>query len=105
MNYWNVFIGALIAAFAGGLVAGVFGIVKSLGGMKRSLDGLIVSSAALVESTRVIARLQRPQLVAHKASLEALRDGRCNGNVTDAHKGIIDAFGEYDDFLVGKVGT
>jgi hypothetical protein len=105
MDYWDIFIKACIAAFSGGLIAGIFGLIKSLGGMKRSLDSLLQSNNSLVQSTQMIARLQRPQLVAHKAALEALRDGRCNGNVTDAHRGINDAFGEYDDFLVGKVGT
>lgn len=104
-TYLQTFIGACIAAFAGGLIAGIFGLIKSLGGMKKSVDHLIVADKAQTQSIQVIASLQRPLLAAHKATLEALRDGRCNGNVTNAHSDIIDAFKEYDEYLIGRVGT
>lgn len=104
-NYFEIFIGASIAAFAGGIIAGLFGLIKSLGGMKKSVDHLIVADKAQTQSIQVIASLQRPLMAAHKATLEALRDGRCNGNVTDAHTGIVEAFKEYDDYLIGRVGT
>jgi hypothetical protein len=38
-------------------------------------------------------------LIGVKASLEAQRDGRCNGNVTDAHEDITEAMGDYDRYL------
>ena len=104
MEYLNVFIGAIVAAFAGGLVAGFFSIVKSIGKMRDSVDNLVVSYKSQVDGLQILAKLQRPSLAAHKATLEALRDGKCNGNVADAHEGVVQAFQDYDDYLVAKVG-
>jgi len=104
-TYLQTFIGARIAAFAGGLIAGIFGLIKTLKDMKKSVDHLVRADGLQSDAIKVIASLQRPQMAAHRATLEALRDGRCNGNVTDAHAGIVSAFKEYDEFLIGRVGT
>ena len=100
---WTIFISAVIVAFAGAAVRGVFSIVKALTTMGKSIDRLIIADAKQSESIAMLAKLQRPQLAAHKATLEALKDGKCNGNVTSARKDIDDAFIEYDSFLVGRL--
>ena len=103
LDPWAIFITASIAGLAGSLVRGVFVIIKSLAAMKKSIDELVKTDARQTVAISAIARLQRPQLAAHKATLDALKDGRCNGSVSQAQEDIVTAFQEYDDFLVGRL--
>jgi len=100
---WTIFITAVIVALGGAAVRGIFQLVSELKGMKRSIDKLIDTDQKQTMAIGMLAKLQRPQLAAHKATLEAVRDGKCNGNVTSAHSGVIHAFNEFDEFLTGRL--
>jgi hypothetical protein len=100
---WTIFISAVIVALAGAAVKGVFQVVHSLKAMSRSLDALVIADQKQTLAIGMLAKLQRPQLAAHKATLEAVRDGRCNGNVTSAHSGVLQAFTDFDEFLTGRI--
>jgi len=103
MQPLTLFVSAVITTSAAALVGLAFALVKSLIGIKKSVETLVVNDIQQTEAIKAVAKLQRPGLVAHKATLEALRDGKCNGNVTSAHEGIISAFDEYDDWLISRV--
>jgi hypothetical protein len=107
---WAVFITAVIIALAGSAVRGMFKIIDSLKTMSKNINQLTISVELLSQADTkhmsaigAIAKLQRPQLAAHKATLEALQDGKCNGNVTTARELITAAFDEYDEFLIGRL--
>jgi hypothetical protein len=100
---WTIFISATIVTLAGFFVRGVFLIIQSIRIMSKSVEKLLEADAKHMEAIAAIAKLQRPQLYAHKATLEALKEGRCNGNVEDAKEMILAAFDEYDRFLVGRM--
>jgi hypothetical protein len=107
---WAVFVTASIIALAGSAVRGMFKIIESLKTMSKNINQLTISVELLsnadskhMQAIGAIAKLQRPQLAAHKATLEALQDGKCNGNVKDAKAQIVAAFDEYDEFLVGRL--
>ena len=101
LHPWTIFISAVIVALAGVAVNGIFQVIKSIKDMGKSLDKLIIADQKQALAIGAIAKLQRPQLAAHKATLESLRDGKSNGNVTDAHGVILEAFDEFDEFLMG----
>jgi len=101
LHPWTIFISAVIVALAGAAVRGIFQVVKAFKNMGKSLDNLIIADQKQTVAIAALAKLQRPQLAAHKATLEALRDGKSNGNVTDAHTSVMGAFDEFDDFLMG----
>ncbi len=103
VDLWTIFVSAVIVALAGAMVRGVFVIIKSLASMKKSIDELVQTDARQTIAIGAIAKLQRPQLAAHKATLDALKDGRCNGSVSKAQSDIDEAFAEYDSFLVGRL--
>ena len=103
LEMWPIFATAVIVALAGSMVRGVFVIIKSLAAMKKSIDELVKTDARQTVAISAIAKLQRPQLAAHKATLDALKDGRCNGSVSQAQEDITAAFQDYDDFLVGRL--
>lgn len=112
MESMSLFISAVITTTAAALVGMVFAGVKSIVSMKKSLEKMNLSMSELVESDEVqiksiqaIIRWMRPSLGAHKATLEALHDGKCNGNVTEAQEKIAGAFDDYDNFLVNRVGV
>jgi uncharacterized protein (DUF885 family) len=103
LDPWTIFISASIVALAGAAVRGVFQVVKSLAAMAKSIDSLVLTDAKQTQAIAALARLQRPQLAAHRATLDALKDGKCNGSVARAQEDITAAFDEYDSFLVGRL--
>jgi hypothetical protein len=100
---WTIFISATIVTLAGFFVRGVFALVTITTKMKKSIDELVATDQRQTLAISAIAKLQRPQLAAHRATLDALKEGRCNGSVTKAQEEISTAFQEYDDFLVGRL--
>lgn len=96
------FANAAIAASAAALVAGMVGTFRALVKLHKAVDKLVIADQAQADAIRMLVKIQRPQLAAHKATLEAL-EGNVNGNVKDAKKAILDSFCEYDDFLSGRV--
>ncbi len=103
IDIWTIFITAVIVALAGSLVSGVLSIIRSLARMTKSIDRLLDADISHMAAIAAIAKLQRPQLAAHKATLDALKEGRCNGSVTQAQEMITKAFDDYDSFLVGRI--
>ncbi len=51
----------------------------------------------------VLYTLQGPILLGMKASLEALRDGKCNGNVDEALRLIGEEKKKFDEHLVAAI--
>jgi hypothetical protein len=100
---WTIFISAAITVLAGMAVRGVFQVGNALAGMRKSIDRLIQTDQDQTLAIGALAKLQRPCLAAHKATLEAIRDGKSNGNVTSAHQGVEIAFSNFEEFLTGRL--
>jgi len=103
------FIEAFIGALGAGALTGIITMVryidrlsKQTKHMEDKLDDLIEANIEQSETIYVVAKIQKPQLNAHKATLEAFK-GECNGNVDRAHKGIMDSTQEFDDFLTRRL--
>jgi hypothetical protein len=94
--------GALVAV-ATLMVGGLIAFLKILIGMNKNVDKLVKMDVLRATDLEALSKVQRPMLVGIKASLEAQRDGECNGNVTDAHLDITTAMKEYDLYLTSLV--
>lgn len=103
MNLPGVFIEAFFAASATAVVAGFVTAISMLMKMTKAVNRLVKMDEHRATDLEAIAKVQRPMLVGVKVSLEALRDGECNGNVTDAHGEISGAISGYDDYLASLV--
>jgi low affinity Fe/Cu permease len=103
LDPWTIFATAVIVALGGSLVRGVYVLIRSLAAMSKNIDKLLEADSDHMVAIAAIAKLQRPQLAAHKATLDALKEGRCKGSVTQAQEMITNAFDEYDNFLVGRL--
>ena len=94
---------AFMAALGTGALAALIWLAGHIISLSKKIDKLVDADQRQTLAIGVLAKLQRPSLAAHKATLEAIRDGKCNGNVTDAHNGVIHAFAQFDDFLTGNI--
>ena len=96
-----------VDASAAIVAAGIAGIVwlnlRWLVSSKRTMESLLSESRANGRSIRTLFRLQGSQLACLKASLEALRDGECNGKVTHALSSIEEAQKLYDEHLLSML--
>jgi hypothetical protein len=105
ITFVEAFTGAMgTAALAGilALVRFIDRLLKQTKHMESKLDELIETNIEQSETIYEVAKIQKPQLSAHKAALEALK-GECNGNVDRAHEGIMDSTKEFDDFLTRRL--
>jgi len=103
------FVEAFIGAMGAGALTGIITLVryierlsKQTKHMEDKLDHLIESNIEQSETIYEVAKIQKPQLSAHKAALEALM-GECNGNVDRAHGGIMASTQDFDDFLTRRL--
>jgi len=94
---------AAVAAAGTGMFTGFIAIIRSQMKLNKNITKLVKMDELRAGDLEAIARVQRPMLVGVKASLEALRDGESNGNVTDAHIDITEAMRNYDGYLASLV--
>ncbi len=99
-----------IADSAAGIVAaGIVGVIwlnlKWLWNSKRSMEKILAEMAPMQANIAILLRTQGPVLLSLKASLEAQRDGYCNGNVEKALKKIEEYSSEFDEHLLSMVAA
>jgi hypothetical protein len=95
---------ASIALVATGIAGMVWLNLRWLLSSKRTMELLLAESRLNGRSVKTLFRMQGSQLASLKASLEAQRDGECNGNVTHALESIEEAQGIYDEHLLSMLG-
>ena len=95
---------ACIALVATGIAGMVWLNLRWLLSSKRTMELLLTESRLNGRSVKTLFRMQGSQLASLKASLEAQRDGECNGNVTHALASIEEAQGIYDEHLLSMLG-
>lgn len=99
------FADASTVAFVG-VIVGVIGVnMRWLASSRKIMAQVLESVGRDGRSIHILYRLQGPQISAMRATLEALRDGRCNGNVDQALVRIEEAERTYSDHLIGHVGA
>ncbi len=103
-NLVATFADAAIALVATAIAGLVWLNLKWLFASKKTMELVLAESRANGRSIRTLFRLQGSQLASLKASLEAQRDGECNGNVMHALSSIEEAQGIYDEHLLSMLG-
>ena len=99
----TTFLDALIGACAVTLISGFVAVIRSQMILNKNVNKLVKMDELRAVDFEAVAKVQRPMLVGIKASLEAHRDGKCNGNVNSAHLDITDAMRDYDKYLSSLV--
>lgn len=100
---WAKVVDALVAALGAGLAGVLWLNVSWIVQSKRMMRELLSESRRHGEHVATLYRLNGPLLMGMKASLEALRDGKCNGNVAQALVGIEEAKKMHDEHLLGML--
>lgn len=97
----------LVDAAAGIAAAAITGTLwlnlRWLLSSKRSMETLLVETLRMKRHLAVLYTLQGPMLLGMKASLEALRDGKSNGNVDEALRLIAEEKKKFDEHLVSSI--
>ena len=99
----------LVDAAAGVVAAAITGMlwlnVKWLFSSKRSMETLLAETMHMKSHLAVLYTLQGPIILGMKASLEALRDGKCNGNVDEALRLIAEEKRKFDEHLLSAIAS
>lgn len=85
---------------AAGIVGAVWINLRWIVSSRRSMERILSEIVFMRGNVTVLFRLQGPQIMSLKATLEAQRDGECNGNVDKALEMIEEARKEYDEHLL-----
>jgi len=98
---------ALMNAAAGIAAAGITGAlwlnIRWIFQSKNSMEKILEELIRMRGNMTVLYRMQGPLLVSLKASLEAQRDGECNGNVDEALRLIADEKKKFDEHLLASI--
>jgi len=99
----------LVDAAAGVVAAAITGMlwlnVKWLFSSKRSMEKVLSEIVGMRSHLAVLYTLQGPIILGMKASLEALRDGKCNGNVDEALRLIAEEKRKFDEHLLSAIAS
>jgi len=97
----------LLDAAAGIAAAAITGTLwlnlRWLFSSKRSMEKVLSEVVGMRSHIAVLYTLQGPILLGMKASLEALRDGTCNGNVDEALRLIAEEKKKFDEHLLSAI--
>lgn len=97
-------VGVAVAAGVGVSVVGVlWANLKWITEAKKMMRSILSTAEENAGNVALLYRLQGPMLDGMKASLEAQRDGKCDGNVKNALLRIQEAKDSFDAHLIGKV--
>lgn len=93
------------AGIAAAAIAGTIWLnLRWLFSSRRSMDKILKEISAMQAHLRILYTLQGPILISMKASLEAQRDGKCNGNVDEAIQIISEEKKKFDQHLIDSIG-
>lgn len=85
---------------AAGIVSVVWLNLKWIFSSKRNMEKILNEVIYMKSNINILFRLQGPQIISLKATLEAQRDGECNGNVDKAITMMEEAKKEFDEHLL-----
>jgi len=69
----------ILAAVASTSIAGIVSLIKMMVRLNKNVDKLVVMDTLRATDLEALSKVQHPMLVGIRASLEAQRDGKCNG--------------------------
>jgi hypothetical protein len=103
----NPIIEKMIDSAAGVIAAAIVGCIwlnlAWLWNSKRNMEKILSEIVSMRSNISILYRLQGPVLLSLKASLEAQRDGHCNGNVDKALEMIDEEKKKFDEYLIATI--
>lgn len=88
---------------AAAIVGAIWLNLKWLFSSKRSMEKILSELICMRSNVTILFRMQGPVLMSLKASLEAQRDGECNGNVDKALEMIDEEKKKFDEHLLATL--
>ena len=88
---------------AAAIVGAIWLNLRWLFSSKRSMEKILCELICMRSNVTILFRMQGPLLMSLKASLEAQRDGHCNGNVDKALEMIDEEKKEFDEHLLATL--
>lgn len=96
---------AILITLSGAIITGVYLFIKWLVSLARVLKEMENNGKTRKEEMQAVFVILKRLMDASKATLETLRDQRCNGNVSTALEGIEEASNAYEDLFLEKVSN
>ncbi len=93
-----------IAEIGAAAIAGAIWLnLRWLFNSKRTMEQILEEVRGIESNVTILFQMQGPLLMSLEASLEAQRNGQCNGNVDEAIKMIREEKRKFDAYLVEAV--
>ena len=97
-------IGAAVAVIVPAILAGLWSGIKTMAGIKSTVDEMKAGGAKRSEETRTIIKAILTLSDTQRVTLEAIRDGKCNGNITGGIAKLDKSDEEVQAMLVERAG-
>jgi len=95
---------AAIGVIVPALLYALFRAIGWIAGIKRSVDAMREGGKKRTEETQIIVRAILDLSDTQRATLEAIRDGKCNGNITGALGKLNKTDESVENMLIERVG-
>ena len=97
-------IAAAVAVIVPGILAALWGGIKYLSGIKVTVDAMKAGGEKRSEETRTIVKAILTLSDTQRVTLEAIRDGKCNGNITSGLARLDENDKQVEAMLIERVG-
>ena len=97
-------IAAAVAVIVPGILAALWGGIRYLSGIKVTVDAMRAGGEKRSEETRTIVKAILTLSDTQRVTLEAIRDGKCNGNITAGLAKLDENDKQVEAMLVERVG-
>lgn len=95
---------AVLIVLAGAFITAIYHFITWLFYLNKILHEMENNGKERRKETRAIFLILKRLMDASKATLETLRDNKCNGNVSTALLGLEKASVEYENLFLEKIG-
>ena len=97
-------IAAAVAVIVPGILAALWGSIRYLSGIKGTVDAMRAGWEKRSEETRTIVKAILTLSDTQRVTLEAIRDGKCNGNITVGLAKLDENDKQVEAMLIERVG-
>ena len=105
MSEWlQIILASAAAVIVPGVIAALWGGIKYLSGIKGTVDAMKAGGEKRSEETRAIVKAILTLSDTQRVTLEAIRDGKCNGNITSGLAKLDENDKQVEAMLIERVG-
>jgi len=104
-TFWIVARDAGIVCVTGAIITGILLFIKWLSKLSKILTQMNTNGEERKQEMKAVIYILKRLIVSNKATLETLRDGTCNGNVTVALAKLDEADMKYEGLFLDKINN